>query len=106
MIKARHIEAMKSKLVETYNPLAIYLFGSYAWGKPNEHSDLDFMIVVSSLKKSRHRMIVNGHKALDDFDVAKDIVLFSKKEFDKRAADKMTLCFKVKVKGVQIYVKT
>lgn len=34
MVNKKLLEEVKNRLVETYNPIAIYLFGSYAWGKP------------------------------------------------------------------------
>ena len=46
MITNEVIEEVKNRLVKTYDPLAIYLFGSYAWGTPTEESDLDLVIIV------------------------------------------------------------
>jgi predicted nucleotidyltransferase len=45
MVTKDLLEEVKNRLV-TYNPIAIYLFGSYVWGKPTEDSDLDLLIVV------------------------------------------------------------
>ena len=44
--KSKIQEAVK-RLADTYQPLTIYLFGSYAWGKPHEDSDLDFLVVMN-----------------------------------------------------------
>ncbi len=44
MIEKKVIDEVKNRLVNTYNPIAIYLFGSYAWGIPTEDSDLDLLI--------------------------------------------------------------
>lgn len=42
-------------LVEQFRPEQVILFGSYAYGIPNEHSDVDLLVVndspVSSLKR-------------------------------------------------------
>lgn len=35
-----------SRLFKAYQPLEIYLFGSYAWGKPTKYSDIDFFIIL------------------------------------------------------------
>ena len=32
-------------LVEQFHPEQVILFGSYAYGQPNEHSDLDLLII-------------------------------------------------------------
>lgn len=34
MISPETLEEVKNRLVKTYAPLEIYLFGSYAWGNP------------------------------------------------------------------------
>jgi len=43
MISQETIEEVKNRLVKTYDPISIYLFGSYAWGHPTEDSDLDLL---------------------------------------------------------------
>ena len=47
------IEELKPKIVEALTPLKpkkIILFGSYAYGYPDENSDLDICVVESSYK--------------------------------------------------------
>ncbi len=39
-------------LVEQFQPEQVILFGSYAYGQPNEHSDVD-LLVVKPIVKSR-----------------------------------------------------
>lgn len=34
MVNKNVLEEVKKRLVETYNPIEIYLFGSHVWGKP------------------------------------------------------------------------
>jgi predicted nucleotidyltransferase len=51
MIDEKKIDEVTEKLVETYYPREIYLFGSYAWGKPSEESDLDLLIIVDELEQ-------------------------------------------------------
>lgn len=105
MIDKQLIELVKNKLVETYSPVSIYLFGSYAWGKPDEESDLDLLIIVNEYGEQRYKMLVEGHKALSRLRLSKDLLLYSKAEFDERSQDITTLCYKIKREGVQIYAK-
>lgn len=105
MVDIKMIEEVKKRLIKTYNPLEIYIFGSYAWGTPDEESDLDLVIVVEKLEQDRYRTLVDGHRALMDLDLSKDIIVFTKEEFEQRAQDKTTLCFKIKRKGKQIYAR-
>lgn len=99
------IDIIRTKLVETYNPLEIYLFGSYVWGSSTENSDLDLLIVVDELSNDRLNLLVDGYMALSNLGIAKDLFLYTKKEFEENAADIYTICFKVKQDGKQIYAK-
>lgn len=105
MIDELMIEEVKKRLIKTYNPLEIYIFGSYAWGSPDEESDLDLCVVVDRLDTDRYRALVEGHRALMDLDLAKDIVLCTQKEFEERADNVSTLVYKIKRRGRQIYAR-
>lgn len=105
MIPQTTIEEVKRRLVEAYNPLAIYLFGSYAWGHPDEESDLDLLIVIDNHPSSRYQSLVTGHQALVGLRLSKDILVYSKEEFDSCANDITSLCHKIVNKGKKIYAK-
>ncbi len=105
MINEQLIELVKSRLVETYRPLSIYLFGSYAWGHPDEYGDLDLLVIVDDCKDSRYKMLVDGYRALSRIRLSKDLLLYSQDEFDERSQDKTTLCYKIMREGVKIYAK-
>jgi predicted nucleotidyltransferase len=105
MISSKIIEEVKQKLIKTYNPLEIYLFGSYAWGCPDEDSDLDLLIILDHYTKDQYHTLVDGHKALIHTRVPKDLLVLSKEEFEKDAEDNTTLSYKIKRKGKKIYAK-
>jgi uncharacterized protein len=46
MTREEAIREITQRLVEFYHPVRIYLFGSAARGDFDEHSDLDFLVVV------------------------------------------------------------
>lgn len=79
MIAQKIIDEVKDILVKTYNPVKIYIFGSYAWGHPTEDSDLDILVVIDHYEKDHHQTLVEGHRALVDVDVSKDLLVYSKK---------------------------
>lgn len=103
MITEQSIEEVKKILVSIYNPLEIYLFGSYAWGTPNDKSDIDIAVIINEYSKDRHQMLVDGYRALYDFNFSQDLLIFSKKEFDKFSKDRTRLSFKIKNRGKKIY---
>jgi uncharacterized protein len=105
MINENLIKTIINKLIEIYNPLEIYLFGSYAWGQPNEDSDLDILVVIDKYYKDRHQVIVDGHKALVSIHMPKDILVYTKEEFDRFSNDVTRFCYNIKHKGKKIYAK-
>jgi len=46
------ISKIAKKIKEEYKPEKIILFGSYAYGKPTIHSDIDLLIIKNT--KARH----------------------------------------------------
>lgn len=49
-------------LVENFQPLQVILFGSYAYGDPNEHSDVD-LLIIKQLEQSPVREAISMRKA-------------------------------------------
>ncbi|MFH1259471.1 MAG: nucleotidyltransferase domain-containing protein [Elusimicrobiota bacterium] len=45
------------KLERDYKPLKIILFGSYAYGKPTENSDIDLLILKNTIKNRVKRFV-------------------------------------------------
>ncbi|MEK9129845.1 MAG: nucleotidyltransferase domain-containing protein [Patescibacteria group bacterium] len=60
------------------------LFGSYAWGKPTKHSDIDLVIISSDFQKQtfwkRVDWLTNMRDGIADT-VAMDIIGYTPKEF-------------------------
>lgn len=54
MIDQKKVNEAVSCLVSVYSPLAIYLFGSYAWGHPEENSDLDLLIIIEKSEEKTY----------------------------------------------------
>jgi HEPN domain-containing protein/predicted nucleotidyltransferase len=60
MITEEQIQAVVRRIVEGYAPDRIILFGSYAYGEPTEHSDLDLLVVKDndeSPKRERQQQV-------------------------------------------------
>ena len=53
MISEEQIQAVVARIVEGYAPDKIILFGSYAYGTPTEHSDLDLLIIKQHAEAKR-----------------------------------------------------
>lgn len=105
MIAREIIEKVIKRLVKTYQPITIYLFGSYAWGKPTEDSDLDLLIIVDQSDQNEYQRAVAGHHALWGLGIPKDLLVYTKTEFDQEAQDVTSLCHKISQQGVKVYAK-
>ena len=42
------LDQMVQNIVESFDPDKIILFGSYAWGAPQQDSDIDLLVVIDS----------------------------------------------------------
>lgn len=105
-IQQEVIDEVKQRLVKVYDPLSIYLFGSYAWGHPNEESDLDLLVVVEESSEKRHRRGKPGYEALWGMEVFKDLVVYTKQEVEMRAGDPHSLVHKILKDGKLLYVRS
>lgn len=103
MINKQIIQEVKQRLVKTYKPVAIYIFGSYAWGFPTEESDLDLLVVIKSSKTKSYKRSIPGHLALHNLQISKDIIVLTKKEFLEQTNDITTLVHRIKKEGKKIF---
>ena len=105
MVNKDVLEEVKNRLVETYNPIAIYLFGSYVWGKPTEDSDLDLLIVVDKSDEKSFDRVRPGHRALCGLGISKDLIVYTKDEFERISNNVTTLGYKIRREGKVIYAR-
>ena len=103
MTNAEVIDTVKERLVETYNPEVIYLFGSYAWGKPDEQSDLDLLVIVKNSDEKSYKRALRGIHSLSGMKIAKDIIVYTEAEFEELSSDVSTLCYKIAQEGIKLY---
>lgn len=69
-ISQRTIAAFASQVARQFNPEKIILFGSYAYGKPAEHSDVDMLVVMPFEGKGAHKateilLVIDPHFPID-----------------------------------------
>jgi len=82
MIKRSEIKRVVQKIVDNYQPERIFLFGSFAWGKPTIDSDVDLFIVKETNERKfdrqlKVRRIISG-------DLPVDVVVYNKSEIQER----------------------
>lgn len=105
MINKEMLEEVKNRLIKTYDPIAIYLFGSYVWGKPTEDSDLDLLIVIDQSDEKSFNRVRPGQRALFGLGISKDLIVYTKDEFERISNNVTTLGYKIKREGKVIYAR-
>ena len=80
------IKGMVQAIVEEVGPRRIYLFGSCARGSHTADSDVDLLIVEDQRfgpDRNRWSELKRIRKALRPFRVPKDVLVYSRDEFEK-----------------------
>lgn len=77
------IDEMVKIVVEEFSPEKVILFGSRASGQSRPDSDVDFLVIERAPfgpRRSRRRELSRIRRALWDFMIPIDILLYSEKE--------------------------
>lgn len=105
MLSRKQIISAASKIAKELNPEKIILFGSYAYGKPTEDSDLDICVVEKSYEskineKQRIRNIIK------DLSVGKDIIVSDINEYNFYKNEACSVFREIEEKGIILWQKT
>ena len=71
------------RLVEEFDPEAIYLFGSYAWGQPEPGSDLDLLVIVQDSQQKPVQRAVRAQHSLRGLPAAVDVLVKTSAEIER-----------------------
>lgn len=93
------------RLVDAVEPERIYLFGSRARGKAALDSDYDLLVVVPGSELPAHRRDQRAFRALKGVGVAKDVLVWTREEFDSRSRVACSLPATVLREGRILYAK-
>jgi predicted nucleotidyltransferase len=101
------IEKIKIQIIEALKPLnpeKVILFGSYAYGIPNENSDLDICVIENTIN-SKIKEKSKIRKALKNIKMSKDILLETTQYFLSHSDEKWinTALYDARHKGVILY---
>jgi len=73
------------RLAESLRPDSTYLFGSRARGGARQDSDWDLMVIVQPSEDSRLHVAQQAHRVLDGVLLPVDILVWTRKDFDRQA---------------------
>jgi predicted nucleotidyltransferase len=83
------------RLVATYQPEQVVLFGSHAWGKPDENSDVDLLVVLSASDEPAYRRASAGYRSLFGVGVPCDVWVRTRDEVLRESPLPTTLTHKI-----------
>jgi uncharacterized protein len=104
MISEDIIQEATRRLAEKFRPERIILFGSYARGTADDHSDVDLMVITKAANTgNRHKMMADMDEALQGLRIAKDIVVLTSAEFEEEKEIPGTTARYVSKEGKVLY---
>ena len=101
---SEQIEILKNTFNKKFAVKQIFIFGSHAYGEPDKDSDIDLCVITELNNKRKIDIIREIRRELIDLiSNPLDILIYSEKEFDERAALRSTLEHKILTNGIKVY---
>lgn len=82
MTTHKNIQEVANKIAKKYQLEKIILFGSYAWGTPNQDSDVDLFIVADTKNTRETAMEIDGSVFPRPFPL--DVMVCTPSQVEKR----------------------
>jgi predicted nucleotidyltransferase len=97
------LEEITQRLVAEFQPEQVILFGSHAWGTPNEDSDVDLLVIVSHSDEKPIQRAVRAQHCMDRLLVPADILVKTRAEIERYRHVRASLERKMLEKGRVLY---
>jgi len=104
MITSEQINEVVEKIVINVNPEKIYLFGSYANGKPTVDSDLD-LLVIKDTDAPIYKRNTEVKKYLRGMKIPLDLFVYTPSEVNQFKDSKTAFVNQILEKGKLVYGK-
>lgn len=89
-------------LSKTYNSENIYIFGSYAYGKPDNDSDLDIAVIVKKSGLPQYKRSRIGYSKLRGIGFPVELLVFTEDEIERLKNIKTSLVSTIMEKGLKL----
>ncbi len=97
------LEEMLRRLTGAFQPERVYLFGSRARGEAGPDSDYDLLMIVKESELPRYRREQEAFRTLIGVGAAKDILVLTREEFDRKRTVVSSLPAAVEREGILLY---
>src|SRR4051794_23989497 len=91
------------RLVAEFDPDRIILFGSHAWGAPDEDSDIDLLVIVPQSDARPTRRSTRAHRCLRGLLAPMDVLVRTREEMTRFGRVPASLEAEVLERGKVIY---
>ena len=93
------------RLLSACQPKQVVLFGSHAWGEPDESSDVDLLVVVSASAEPAYQRASAGYRSLFGLGVPCDVWVRTREEVLREAPLPTTLTHKIIREGRVLHLR-
>ena len=91
------------RLKAEFQPEEIYLFGSHAWGTPDDDSDVDLMVIVPDSDERSIKRMQRAHRCLRGIGFAKDVLVPTRAQVDRYKHLRASVFHQVLANGRKLY---
>lgn len=102
-ITSAYLQEIVTRLVEKLHPEKVILFGSYAYGVPNQNSDIDLLVIVTDSDQPRYRRSRLAYAALRGILIPTDVIVMTREEVQKKVGVQNSLVKQALDKGKVLY---
>lgn len=97
------LDEITQRLVAELKPEKIILFGSHAWGQPDEDSDLDLLVIVAESNEPPTKRATRAHRSLIGVMVPMDILVRTHAEVERHSRVYASLISEILDRGKVLY---
>jgi uncharacterized protein len=83
-VPMKTIRALARQIADRFDPEAIILFGSHAYGKPNAGSDVDLLVVMETPQGEELKKSLEIRDTFSELAFGLDLVVRSRKTIERR----------------------
>lgn len=103
LITQEEINTVVNRIVESTKPEKVIIFGSYAYGQPDENSDLD-ILVIKHTKIPQFQRAREIRKHLRGLAIPIDIVIYIPQEIDEWKDTQAAFITQIIKNGKVVYI--
>ena len=98
-IDSEILQEATRRIVSAVNPERIMLFGSHAWGQPNEDSDIDLLVILAQSDQPAYRRATEIYRILRGIKLPIEVVVRTREEINRVLTVKTSLERKILEQG-------